>query len=158
MPGPPRGVWVCQLWGFRNSPPEGSQSSPGTANEETRGGPPGGGECQARGGGSLPGLTSQNRRGQDMPPQAGQLLSVIVFNKAPGLPTPLQGVGSVGGVGEPVASPGQEDPSYGPLKAVFLAAEGLCHGTVPSLGSPTGVCDEGRPWAWACWGAWGQRR
>ena len=36
-----KGVWVCQLLGFRNFPPEGSQSFKGTANEET--GAPGGG-------------------------------------------------------------------------------------------------------------------
>ena len=32
---PSEGVWVCQLLGFRNFPPEGSQSFKGTANEET---------------------------------------------------------------------------------------------------------------------------
>lgn len=32
---PPQGVWVCQLLGFRNFPPEGSPSFKGTANEET---------------------------------------------------------------------------------------------------------------------------
>lgn len=31
---PSEGVWVCQLLGFRNFPPEGSQSFKGTANEE----------------------------------------------------------------------------------------------------------------------------
>lgn len=42
VPSPLEGVWVCQLLGFRNFPPEGSQSFKGTANEKREEAPRGG--------------------------------------------------------------------------------------------------------------------
>lgn len=47
VPSPPEGVWVCQLLGFRNSPPEGSQSS-GEQLMSSQGRWLGGGEGQAQ--------------------------------------------------------------------------------------------------------------
>lgn len=78
MPGPPQGVWVCQLLGFRNSPPEGSQSSPGTANEKTGEDRPGEGSAKHTAGASfLRGSDLPKRSGHEMLPQAGRLSSVI---------------------------------------------------------------------------------